>query len=45
VPDQAWQGREELFRTDDNLVMIGFVSFADKARVFELVGFTFGESD
>ena len=45
VPDQTRQRCEELFRTDDDLVMIGFVSVGDEARVFELVSFAFGEGD
>ena len=45
VPDQTRQRSEELFRTDDDFVMVRFVSFGDEARVFELVGFTFGERD
>ena len=45
MPDQLRQRREELFRTDDDFVMIGLESFGDEPRVLELVCFAFRERD
>src|ERR1051325_8437346 len=43
MPDQLGQGFEKLFRADGYFVMIRLEGTRNKARVFELVRFTFGK--